>query len=147
MLTLSLAELASRMKLKVYCDLCVSLYQARWGGLVCPVTPASSLEPAAPGRLFPVGPQHPRPHTLPPLQQPPPGCPAAWGQRTEQVLRTQEGLLLPKRVQAPGSQSSCLLMGTNLQNRRSFQLSLMGPLQRKPAKGHSKHCKSVLIIR
>lgn len=39
------------------------------------------------------------------------------------------------------------LMGINFLNRKPFWLSLLGPLQRKPAKGHSKYCESALTIR
>lgn len=43
--TLSSAELASLIKLKNFCVLCLSLHGSRWGeSLVPPVTPAPSLE-------------------------------------------------------------------------------------------------------
>lgn len=129
--------LASLIQLKDSCVLCLSL-PGKMGRECCPPgTPAPNMQPGT---------------TSPPCQpseSPILSCLLLHGVHAQSGCskKQQDALLLPENLQAPGPQSSCLCDGNNFLNRRPFQLSLLGPLQRKAVRGDSKYCQSALTIR
>lgn len=133
--TLSLAELASLMKLKDS--------WARWGESRLPLTPASSLEPgsalcsvepAAPGRL-PCSPTASPSSDSASTAAAFSWVPCCMGSVHRAGAQNTRRLLLPKRLQAPGPQSPCLSDGNQFTEQETLPTELTGAASEETSQG------------